>query len=201
LTGGACHVLAGGPSLVPWLPRRDWSTGNVIGCNGIPLLVPDVPIWLMIDPLPGNLLGWAQSNKRAIKYCTAQNSSQVPNGRVIPVQGKAVMDDPWAKGFFFYHCVAHAACHLAWSWGIKTILVWGLDYQDHADAWGGHGPSWDMDKVEEGWKRLRDGLRDLGSEVLNCNPQSALKALPLVDPNLAIGDGYDLAQKETVACH
>jgi len=192
------HIICAGPSTWPWIakPGYGWFDKNVILCNGMPLVWNQDCLnlrWVMIDDIPEGLKAWARSPNPRPRYCTDLNKHAVNNGIVIRHNSKHVMDKPEVSGFFWHGSVGQLACHLSWWLGADRCMVWGLDYQDKKRSYDQVHPSmvaekklWDhMDVIESGWGKLVTGLQDLGCKVFNCNPESALKAVPMIDPEKA----------------
>lgn len=199
----AVHVLCSGPSTLDWIkPSRDWSTKDVILCNGMPLVWgawADKPChtlkWCMIDPLPEMMLGWGTRPCPYPRFCTRLNQHQVKGCEVVRHNVSAVMDEPLKDGFYWQGSVGHLGCQIARLYGAYKVYVWGLDYQSKERSYSNiHGSlqskekSWDMQIIETGWERLRNGLYDLGVRVYNCNPKTNLKALEIMDPEQALAE-------------
>jgi len=191
------HIICAGPSTRPYLAMDTWLKKSVILCNGMPLLwtarCEDLR-WVMIDPIPEGLKSWTQNPCENTRYCTDLNKHDVLGGTVIRHNHVHVMDNPEVAGFFWHGSVGQLACHLAWWLGAKRCMVWGLDYHDKRRSYDRLHQSmsspdkfWDhMDVVEGGWQKLVTGLHDLGCEVFNANPGTALKAVPLIDVREAL---------------
>lgn len=190
------HIICAGPSAQPWISKIDWCNKSVVLCNGTPLIfnrqTKDTR-WVMIDDIPEALKFWTQGLNDAIKYCTDINKHDVLGGYVIKHNVSYVSDNPLVSGFFWQGSVGNLACHLAQWLGATKCYVWGLDYQDKTrsyshihDSLKSETNKWkNMDNIEVGWQKTRTGLHDLGCEIYNCNPNSVLQALEIVDPDKA----------------
>jgi hypothetical protein len=185
------HAVGCGPSAKPWLPELSVKP-NVVAVNSMgPLLNP--PFWVMVDPIrDASIIQWASSREDVAYYCTRYNVEQLPqrNKFLMRTVGTRVMGEPWKDGFFMLRSSLVTACHVAWSLGAERVIVWGLDMSpDHGRCNGDRGEAWrNMESIREGWRRLRDGLRDLKCEVLNANPDSGIAELDFIDPGKAIGE-------------
>lgn len=184
------HCIGCGPSAKPWLEQLKIKP-NIIGVNSMgPLLNP--PFWVMVDPIKdSSIIGWASSREDVTYYCTRYNTEDLPlrNKLCMKTVGTRVQGDPWKDGFFMLRSSLVTAAHVAWTLGAKRVIIWGLDMSDHDRTDGSSGRAWrNMESIREGWRRLRDGLRDLKCEVFNANPDSRITELDFIEPGKAIGE-------------
>lgn len=193
-SGPSWHVAASGPSIKPWLPRLA-EKPNLIAVNGMCLLLPKVPFWYMGDPIPQDspIRKWLRKATGTKRFCTIHSMESGSPCEPLCISGTA-FDDPDGPGnvnhtYFQFGSAAQTACGIAFKRKARRIYVWGLDYSDHQVVHPVDGccrQPWKMDSIEEGWKRLRSGMQDLGAVVYNCNPGSRLQALEFADPEKAI---------------
>lgn len=189
------HVIAAGPSIKEVALKVDWSGKPAICCNGVPLLFRGVENWITIDPPRDALESWAGTDvtTRKFVHCTVEAEFE----RIVFRHWNRVgpSRDPFKNGLFWHGSVAMAAADLARVLGARRIIVWGLDYVDRSHAYDEMFPGmkakglaqWDVQAINERWKDMAHEMKYQGGpEILNANPGSLVKVLPMIDPKEAL---------------
>ena len=103
-----------------------------------------------------------------------------------------------AAGVFHSLSSVHAAMDIARHLGVARMILWGIDYKDRAHSYSGGeqikndlkdnpGKPWAcFGEITNGFKRVQEACRG-AVEILNANPDSALKVFPLIEPAEAFG--------------
>jgi hypothetical protein len=186
------HAIGCGPSVKPWLEQLK-AKPNMVCVNSMGPVIGNPRHWVMVDPIvDSRILGWSTSDQaeQTTMYCTKHNQVQLPlKAKLIKVAGTRVMGDPDKDGYFMLRSSLMVACHVAWRLGAERVVVWGLDMNDHVRVNGDCGEPWQkVETINEGWRRLRAGLKDLACDVFNANPKSGVRELEFIDPQTAIGE-------------
>ena len=182
--GGTVVILAGGPSLT----RADVEyvrdkADAVIAINNTFKLAPWATILFASDRR------WWVWHKGAPKFAGRKYTLSITAGKmfqdvlVLRNSGREGLDaDPSAlkHGYNGAHMSINLAVHL----GAKRIILLGVDMQrgpKGEEHWHGHHPNMARSNFKAFIRTMQttvNPLNDLGIEVINCSPRSALECFP-----------------------
>lgn len=183
--GGTVAIFAGGPSLTPedvsyCLGRVDAS----IAVNNSYKLAPWATALFAAD---GRWYSWHKGAKgfAGLKYSLSASAAKWPGVQVLRNAGSSGLEmDP--TGLRNGRNGAYQSINLAVHFGAARILLLGVDMQrgpKGEEHWHGEHPNRSRSPYDlfiKYFHTLVNPLNDLGVEVVNCSPGSALKVFPQV---------------------
>jgi hypothetical protein len=192
MAGSSFHVAGSGPSLKNVM--KELPIKRTICVNSVPLLGINYRYWYCCDkPIEGKhdyMIKWAltSDSNEVIKVVTeawdfVDDYHENPFFRCKTfLQGP--ISDPEKGGLFHGKSSVIGAVDLARMMGAKVIFLHGVDYTSREHAYDKDHPElieqveWNMERVERSWTNAMDMWSQLGIQVFNANPNSALNAVP-----------------------
>lgn len=194
-----CYIVGGGTSLkgFDWSLLKDKFT---IAINYAYVDLPEANIIYF-----GDKKFWALNQEKLLEHRAKKVKGSVIVYQKT-AEGLQLVENDWgtinhpevteyllqtAKGINKHpQCLAHgnnsvyACINLAGHLGFKTIYLLGLDMKDdgvssrYHDRDSTYIPEATFDKMKRYWHTLEEPLKELGIEVINLNPDSAIEVFP-----------------------
>jgi hypothetical protein len=182
-SGGTVAIFAGGPSLTP--EDVDYCRDKVdasIAVNNSYKLAPWATALYAAD---GRWYKWHQGvpSFKGLKYTLSQSAGKWPDVQVLKNAGSSGLElEPF--GLRNGRNGGYQAINLAVHFGAKRIILLGFDMQrgpKGQEHWHGDHPNRSRSPYTlflKYFQFLVNPLNDLGVEVINCSPVSALEVFP-----------------------
>jgi len=188
--GKTIHVFGAGPSLLNYAVKQDWSDSITIGINRVPLVIP-CKYWIRCDAFRKGTsddaqVEWARNNSSTFKIlcknidpCGIKPDALCENFRV-----PCCPDNLKFGNLHWWGSSVHAAIELAGAMGASQIILWGIDYNnlDHAYKDDHKRPMWDMVKLSEKFRNIKDAWALRRVKIYNANANSLLKVFDFKQP-------------------
>jgi hypothetical protein len=185
-TGETCFILAGGPSLIGFDPEKIRGYGRIIVVNTSYQIYPDADVLYFADKK------WWDLHRIEVKTTFLGKIITLEHPKLEGVH--SLREDGQLGLSHRPGYVRHGsnsgyqAINVAYLHGIKLIILLGYDMRTYAGRTHWHGGYGDSAQVYGNrcqkmflptFDHLVKPLAEVGVEVVNCTPDSALKCWPL----------------------
>lgn len=186
--GQSAFIIGGGHSWGNYRELLRIHKDRTFGCSGVPLIFPELKYWYSCDVLRTPIMqGWFFKSTNTVKILCyeAWKGEEVRSDCYLcttPPHGPT--EKPWENGLWHGCSSVIGAMETARLMGFKTILLFGVDYNETTHPFDSYDPQqaenrkpWDRERVQRHWTQVRDYYHDFRVNVFNCNPESLLVKL------------------------